>query len=52
MGYDPAIIPGWDAPTSESFAVLRLEPWRLRVAPASAMMGEDGAVLTWREPGA
>jgi hypothetical protein len=49
VGYDPAIIPGWDEPTSASFAVLRLEPWRVRVFPGSVLMGQGGEVLTWRE---
>ena len=49
VGYNPTIIPGWDSPTSETFAVLRLEPWRLRVFPGSVLMGQDGEVLTWRE---
>ncbi len=31
LGYDPAIIPVWDEPTSDSFAVLRLEPRRARL---------------------
>lgn len=47
LGYNPTIIPGWDSPTSERFAVLRLEPWRLRVFPGSALLGQ-GAVLTWQ----
>lgn len=48
VGYDPAIIPPWkDGPTSPAFAALRLEPWRLRVMPAAAMMG-DGEVQSWR----
>ena len=50
VGYDPAIIPGWDGgPTSEAFAALRLEPWRLRVFPGSVLMGQGGEVLTWQE---
>jgi len=49
VGYDPAIIPGWDAPTSEGFASLRLEPWRLRVFPGSVLMGQGGDVLTWQQ---
>ena len=49
VGYDPTIIPGWDSPTSEAFAVLRLEPWRLRVFPGSIVMGQGGEVLDWRE---
>jgi hypothetical protein len=48
LGYDPAIIPGWDNPTSDAFAALRLDPWRLRVLPGSLLMGKGGEVLTWR----
>ena len=48
VGYDPSIIPGWDAPTDESFSVLVLEPWRLRVFPGSVLMQGTGDVLTWR----
>ena len=32
VGYDPAIIPGWDGPDSPNFGILRLEPSRLRVS--------------------
>ncbi|MGB0384313.1 MAG: pyridoxamine 5'-phosphate oxidase family protein [Ardenticatenaceae bacterium] len=49
VGYNPAIIPAWKSPTSEKFAVLRLEPWRLRVFPGSVLMGQGGKVLNWRE---
>jgi len=49
VGYDPAIIPEWESPTSESFAVLRLEPWRLRVFPGSVLLGLGGEVLNWRK---
>jgi hypothetical protein len=49
VGYDPAIIPGWDSPSSEGFAALRLDPWRLRVMPGSVMMGQGGEILSWRE---
>ncbi len=49
VGYDPAIIPGWDSPTSETFAAIHLEPWRLRVFPGTVMTGQGGEVLTWRE---
>ena len=48
VGYDPAIIPGWDVPSDESFAALRLDPWRLRVFPGSVLMGQGGDVLTWQ----
>jgi len=49
VGYDPSIIPGWDDPTSANFAVLRLEPWRLRVFPGSILLGGEGELLTWSE---
>ncbi len=49
VGYDPAIVPGWDTPTSDAFAALLLEPWRLRVFPGSVLLGQGGAVLSWCE---
>lgn len=49
VGYDPAIVPTWPGPTVEAFAVLRLEPWRLRVFPGSVLLGRGGQVLKWRE---
>jgi hypothetical protein len=49
LGYDPAIIPAWDAPTSDSFAVLRLDPWRLRVFPGAVLAGGPGEVLVWQD---
>ena len=49
VGYNPAIVPAWKSPTSEAFAVLRLEPWRLRVFPGSVLLGQGGQVLNWRE---
>lgn len=52
VGYDPAIVPAWPGPTAETFAALRLEPWRLRVFPGSVLMGQGGEVLKWREGGA
>ena len=50
VGYDPSIIPSWESPTSEGFAVLRLEPWRLRVFPGTFLMtgGLEGDVLVWQ----
>lgn len=49
VGYDPAIVPAWaDGPTGDAFAVLHLEPWRLRVFPGSVLRGEGGDVLDWR----
>ena len=51
LGYDPGGInvPGWDSPTSPAFAVLRLEPWRLKALPANVFMkGGSGGALVWR----
>ncbi|MEZ4708785.1 MAG: hypothetical protein R3A44_16365 [Caldilineaceae bacterium] len=48
VGYDPAIVPGWDSPTSDAFAALRLEPWRLRVFPGTILLGQGGNLLTWQ----
>jgi hypothetical protein len=48
VGYDPAIIPGWDRPSDDAFAALRLAPWRLRVFPGSVLLGQGGDVLTWQ----
>jgi hypothetical protein len=57
VGYDPAIVPAWTSPTADTFAVLRLEPWRLRVFPGTALLtgGAVGDVLVWNRqdaPGA
>ena len=46
--YDPAIIPGWESPTDDSFAALRLEPWLLRVFPGTVLLEGNGDVLFWR----
>lgn len=51
LGYDPSIIPTWDGPESRSFAVLRLDPWLLRVFPGSVLLGGAGDVLLWRKNG-
>ncbi|RMG61492.1 MAG: hypothetical protein D6722_19650 [Bacteroidetes bacterium] len=48
VGYDPRIVPGWESFESESFAVLRLDPWRLRVMPGSVLMTGTGEVLVWQ----
>ncbi len=48
VGYDPAVVAPWKAgPTAESFAVLRLAPYRLRVMPGRVMTGGSGEVLRW-----
>lgn len=49
LGYDPSIIPAWNDPTDEAFAVLRLDPWRLRVFPAAALAGQADP-MDWHGP--
>jgi hypothetical protein len=49
VGYDPAMIPVWDKPTSDSFAALRLDPWRVRVFPGTLLLEQRGEQLTWQE---
>ena len=49
VGYNPTIIPAWTSPTCDAFAVIRLEPWRLRVFPGTVLLGQGGQVLTWRD---
>jgi hypothetical protein len=52
VGYDPAIVPAWaDGPLSPAFAGLRLDPWRLRVFPGTALLGGGGEVLNWSSGG-
>jgi hypothetical protein len=48
VAYDPAIIPGWDSPSSPDFGVLHLTPRHLRVMPGSYMLAGEGELLTWR----
>jgi hypothetical protein len=49
VGYDPAIVPAWaGGPTSDAFAALRLDPYRLRVMPGTVMLSGQGEVLTWQ----
>ena len=50
VGYDPAIVPVWTSPTADSFAALKLTPWRLRVFPGTMLLQGVGEVLTWRSP--
>ncbi|HEX6418630.1 MAG TPA: pyridoxamine 5'-phosphate oxidase family protein [Acidimicrobiales bacterium] len=49
VGYDPAVIPGWDEPTSPAFGILRLTPWRLHVMPGTVMLAGRGEVLRWQD---
>ena len=48
LGFDPALIPGWDGPTSEGFHALRLDPVRRRVFPGTLLLAGQGAVWSWR----
>jgi len=48
LGFDPAMIPSWDGPTSPSLAVLRLEPWRIRLMPGSVLLEQAGNTLSWQ----
>ena len=50
VGYDPAMIPGWENSESPGFAGLKLEPWRLRVMPAAAMLTGEG-IKVWQDRG-
>lgn len=47
LGYDPAMIPSWDKPESETFSVLKFDPWRLKVFPGTMLMAGEGQVFTW-----
>ena len=48
VGYDPAIVPAWkDGPLGGAFSALRLDPYRLRVFPGTALLGGGGEVATW-----
>lgn len=48
VGYDPSIIPQWTSPIEEPFAVLRLDPVRLRLMEGSLMATGQGRLLTWQ----
>lgn len=48
VGYNPAIVPAWTSPTAEAFAVIKLEPWHLRVFPGTVLLRQGGQVLNWK----
>jgi hypothetical protein len=48
VGYDPAMIPGWENSESPGFTGLRLDPWRLRVMPGQAMLTGEG-IEVWQQ---
>ena len=45
VGYDPAMIPGWESAESPTFSALKLTPWRIRVMPGQAMLTGEGTLL-------
>jgi general stress protein 26 len=47
LGFDPSMIPAWTEPTQPEFAVLQLDPWRLRVYPGTMLLAREGEVLDW-----
>lgn len=47
LGFDPAMIPAWESPTSDAFMALRLTPSHLRVFPGTVLLTGAGAVLNW-----
>jgi|TARA_B100000315_G_scaffold211516_1_gene208357 hypothetical protein len=49
VGYDPAMIPGWENASSPGFDPLRLDPWRIRVMPGSALMDGSFAGEVWQQ---
>lgn len=48
VGYNPAIIPGWDNADSPGFDALKLTPYRLRVMPGESLMNGSYAADSWR----
>lgn len=48
LGYDPAIIPGWDSPEAPTFGALRLVADRIDVMPGAVLMTGQGTPLRWR----
>ena len=48
VGYDPAMIPGWENSESPGFMPLKLTPWRLRVMPGPAMLTGEGTLIWQR----
>ena len=48
VGYNPAMIPGWDNADSPGFDALRLIPHRLRVMPGESLMNGTYAADSWR----
>lgn len=49
VGYDPAMIPAWTSSNSDNFAIITLEPWRLRIFPGTLLSKGEGTALSWEE---
>lgn len=47
VGYNPAMIPGWENADSPGFDALKLTPYRLRVMPGESLMNGTYAADTW-----
>jgi len=47
VGYDPSIIPGWTSPEDQSFGIIRLRPWRLRVMAGTVLLSVQGELQSW-----
>ena len=45
LGYDPAMIPGWENADSDGFGILKLTPWRIELFSLGAM---TGGTQVWR----
>ena len=50
LGYNSRIVPSWTSPTCDAFAVIRLDPWRLRVFPGTILSNRTGTLLRWKRP--
>lgn len=48
VGYNPAMIPGWDNADAPGFSALKLTPYRLRVMPSKSLMNGSYAADSWR----
>lgn len=47
VGYNPAMIPGWENADSPGFDALKLTPYRLRVMPGESLMNGTYASDSW-----
>jgi hypothetical protein len=47
VGYDPAVIPGWESPSSPTFGILELRARRLDVMPGTVLTQGAGHPISW-----